>query len=132
MGFRKEQVNANLLNGKGEITDVALNCSFINEIVRRISPLVEFEEIHVSRLGFHVTSWANIRKAPIVVDIGKITAVVQEPFQCLPKGQRSGVRILPERELVSLLLQGLYKPIRGTGSYGFCLLYTSPSPRDRG
>jgi hypothetical protein len=108
-----------LLNGKGEITDVSLNCSFINEALSKISPYVEFEEIHVSRLGFHVTAWANLRKAPIVVDIGVITATIQEPLHCLPKSQRKRLRILTERELVQLLLDGVYKPLRGNGSYGF-------------
>lgn len=112
-------MNANLLNGKGEITDVSLNCAVINEAVRKVSPLLEFEEIHVDRLGFHVTAWANLRKAPIVVDIGVITAVVQEPLHCLPRGERKRLQVLTEKELVQLILQGLYKPLRGNGSYGF-------------
>ena len=62
IGFRKEQVNANLLNGKGEIRDVKLNCSVLNQAVVDDLPFVAFEEIHVSRLGFNVTSWANLRK----------------------------------------------------------------------
>lgn len=110
MGFREEQINANLLNGKGEITNVFLNCSVINETVQKMSPLLEFEEIHVGQLGFHVMAWANLRKAPIMVDIGVVTAVLQEPIQCLPKAQRHKLMILTEQELVQLILKGLYKP----------------------
>eukprot|EP00934_Nitzschia_sp_Nitz4_P008098 Nitzschia sp. Nitz4//scaffold135_size62275//54221//61276//NITZ4_006357-RA/size62275-snap-gene-0.60-mRNA-1//-1//CDS//3329535584//8088//frame0 len=117
--FRREQINANILNGKGEITDVSLNCAVINETVRKVSPFLEFEDIHVSRLGFHVTSWANLRKAPIVVDMGVITAQIKEPMQCLPRKERKRLRILTERRLVQLLLEGAYKPLRGNGAYGF-------------
>ena len=81
------QVNANLLNGKGEIKDVSLNCSFFNDIVARLCPYIRMEEIHVSRLGFHVTSWTNLRKAPIIVDIGHITAKIEEPLQCQGKNR---------------------------------------------
>jgi len=70
VGFQKEQVNANLLNGKGEIHNVELNCRYLNdEVLNKITPFVELERVHVSKLSFHVTSWTNLRKAPIVVDI---------------------------------------------------------------
>lgn len=118
VGFRKEQVNANLLNGKGEIRDVSLNCSFLNQAIARVSPYVELEEIHVSRLGFHVTSWTNLRHAPIIVDIGRITARVQEPLQCLPKHQRKRIRMITETELIQMILHDGFKPMRGKGSYG--------------
>lgn len=112
-------MNANLLNGKGEITDVSLNCSFLNEAVAKITPFFEFKSIHVSKLGFHVTSWTNLRKAPIVVDIGCITATLIEPLQCLPASQRKRLRMVTEKELINLLEEGLYKPMRGEGPYGF-------------
>jgi N-terminal region of Chorein or VPS13/PH domain len=115
--FRKEQVNANLLNGKGEITDISLNCAVINKQISRVTPFVEFDDIHVSRLGFHVTSWTNIRQAPIVVDIGTITARVNEPLQCLPRHQRKRVQMLSKSELEKLIKDG-FKPLRGNGSYG--------------
>lgn len=120
MGFRKEQINANLLNGKGEITNVSLNCQVLNEQhVRKVTSLLEIQDVHLSRLGFHVTSWANLRKAPIVVDIGKVTVVLKEPLELLPKAQRKRLKILRERELVELLLNGTFQPFRGSGSYGF-------------
>ena len=75
------------------------------------------EEIHVSRLGFHVTSWTNLRKAPIIVDIGQITAKIEEPLTILPPDQRRRLEIITERELNRRLAQG-FKPLRGTGSYG--------------
>ena len=106
-------MNANLLNGKGEITDVSLNCSFFNEVIATITPYIEFDSVHVSRLGFHVTSWANLRKAPIVVDIEHITATIHEPLRYIDKKHRKSLRILTEKELVDLITKGLCKPFRG-------------------
>ena len=117
VGFRKEQVNANLLNGKGEITDVSLNCSVLNEPISKVIPFIAFEEIHVSKLGFHVTSWSNIRKAPIVVDIGCITVSIQEPLTCVPEDQRKRILMITEKEMLQLLLKGVFKG--RSGSYGF-------------
>ena len=105
------------MNGKGEITDVSLNCSLLNETISKITPFIEFEEIHVSRLGFHVTSWANLRKAPIVVDIGVITATIHEPLHCLPRAQRKRIRMITEKTLANMIMQGLFTPRKG--SYGF-------------
>jgi hypothetical protein len=107
-----------LLNGKGEITDVQLNCSILNKTVSELLPFATFEEVHVSRLGFHVTSWANLRKAPIIVDIGCITAVVEEPLNCLSSSKRKLIRMMTEKELARLIEEGLLKPFRKTGSYG--------------
>lgn len=119
IGFRKEQINANLLNGKGEIRDVSLNCQMLNETLARFTPYIELEEIHVSRLGFHVTSWTNLRKAPIIVDIGHITAKVQEPLRCLPRHQRRKLEMITEKELIAKMLTEGFKPLRaGKGSYG--------------
>ncbi|KAG7352504.1 chorein or VPS13 related protein [Nitzschia inconspicua] len=118
VGFRKEQVNANLLNGKGEIRDVSLNCSFLNEKIATVTPFIEFEEIHVSRLGFHVTSWTNLRKAPIIVDIGHITAKIQEPLQVIPGHRRRKLEMVTEAELIHRMLTEGFKPLRGSGSYG--------------
>lgn len=118
VGFRKEQVNANLLNGKGEIRDVSLNCSVLNQAIARVNPYIELDEIHVSRLGFHVTSWTNLRMAPIIVDIGRITAKVQEPLHCLPKHQRKQLQMITESELIHQILTEGFKPLRSNGSYG--------------
>ena len=75
------------------------------------------EEIHVSRLGFHVTSWANLRKAPIIVDIGNVTAKIEEPFSILPRHQRRRIQMITESELIQKLAEG-FKPLGGAGSYG--------------
>lgn len=72
----------------------------------------------MTRLGFHVTSWANLRKAPIVVDIGCITAVVEEPLNCLSSSKRNLIRMMTEKELARLIEEGLLKAFRKTGSYG--------------
>jgi hypothetical protein len=107
-----------LLNGKGEIKDVQLNCSILNKTLSQLLPFATFEEVHVTRLGFHVTSWANLRKAPIIVDIGCITAVVEEPLNCLSSSKLKLIRMMTEKELARLLEEGLLKPFRKTGSYG--------------
>jgi hypothetical protein len=112
-------VNASLLNGKGEITDVSLNCAFLNEAISRVTPFIEFESIHVSKLGFHVTSWTNLRKAPILVDIEHVTAIIHEPFHFVEKSKRKRLQMITERELVEMILAGLFKPARGDGAYGF-------------
>ena len=75
------------------------------------------EEIHVSRIGFHVTSWTNLRKAPIIVDIGHVTAKIQEPLILLPRDQRQRIQVITESELIRKLAEG-FKPLRGSGSYG--------------
>ncbi len=117
IGFRKEQVNANLLNGKGEIKDVSLNCSMFNEYIAKVCPYIRVEEIHVSRLGFHVTSWTNLRKAPIIVDIGHMTAKIEEPLSILPPEQRRRLQMITEGELMQKIAEG-FKPFRGSGAYG--------------
>jgi hypothetical protein len=96
-----------------------LNCAFLNEAVSRVTPFIEFESIHVSKLGFHVTSWTNLRKAPILVDIEHVTAVIHEPLHFVEKSKRKRLQMITERELVELILAGLLKPARGNGAYGF-------------
>ena len=115
-----------MLNGKGEITDVSLNCSFFNEAIASVTPYIEFDSVHVSKLGFHVTSWTNLRKAPIVVDIEHITATIHEPLRYIDKKHRRSLRVLTERELVDLILKGLYKPFRGGGVGGGGALSVTP------
>ena len=107
------------MNGKGEITDVSLNCAFLNDKVSKVTPFIEFESIHLSKLGFHVTSWTNLRKAPILVDIENITATIQEPLHYVDRSKRRTLKMLTEGELLELILAGLWKPTRATGgSYG--------------
>jgi hypothetical protein len=84
-----------------------------------VSPFIEFESIHVSKLGFHVTSWTNLRKAPILVDIEHVTAIIHEPLHFVEKSKRKKLQMITERELVEMILAGLVKPARGNGAYGF-------------
>jgi len=100
------------LNGKGEIHNVELNCSFLNEHISKISPFVELESVHVTKLSFHVSSWTNLRKAPIIIDIGDVEAVVHEPLHYLDRTQRRTIQQITKSELLRLIRQGL-KPTRG-------------------
>jgi hypothetical protein len=113
--FRKEQVNANLLNGKGEITDVSLNCAFLNQALAKVTPFIELESVHVSKLSFHVTAWSNLKKAPIVVVVEDVKATIVEPLACLHRSKRRTPRQISRQELSVLIEQGLHK-LRG--SYG--------------
>ena len=113
MGFRKEQINANLLNGKGEIQNVELNTAVLNEMVADVTPYVEFEKVHVSKLSFHVSSWANIRKAPIVIDIENIDMVIVEPLK-FAGNRKLQPRQITEAELQRMIQQGI---LQRRGSY---------------
>jgi len=116
IGFRKEQVNANLLNGKGEIKNVELNCSFLNEQIMKVSPFIELESVHVSKLSFHVSSWANLRQSPICIDIEHVTAKILEPLHYLDRKRRNPLRQLTRHEYAQLIRQGALPKPR-TGSY---------------
>lgn len=107
IGFRKEQVNVNLLNGKGEISNVEINCSFLNSNLSKLSPFVELERVHISKISFHVSSWANLRKAPIIVDIEDIEASILEPLHCLDETERKKILQVFHSQLPALLKQGL-------------------------
>jgi hypothetical protein len=82
------------LNGKGQIRDVNLNCSFINEQLSKVTPFFYVESIRVSELGFNVTSWTNLKKAPILVDIQDVEIKVIEPLSFLEKEKRLKIRQL--------------------------------------
>jgi len=101
-------VNANLLNGKGEIQNVDLNCAFLNETISKVSPFLELERVHVSKLSFHVSSWTNLRKAPIRIDIEHVHAVAIEPLHFVQKTQRKSVRQITKSELIQLIHAGLH------------------------
>jgi len=116
VGFRKEQVNANLLNGKGEIKDVSLNCSVLNELIAKLTPFIEFESVQISKLSFHVTSWANLKKAPLCVVVDNVRAVLVEPLHYIPKEQRRTLRQLSRQEYHQELNKSNKKP---RGSYFF-------------
>lgn len=113
VGFRKEQVNANLLNGKGEITDVSLNCPVINDLLATVTPYVELESVHVSKLSFHVTAWANLRKAPILVDIEDVHVKIVEPLHHLDRTKRRRLQQITQAQLTELIHKGLHK-LRGS------------------
>lgn len=99
VGFRKEMVNASLLNGKGEITDLNLNCSFINEQLSSMIPYVELDSCHISRVAFQVSSWTNLRKAPIMVDIEHITVHMSEPLHYTFPRKRQRIRQMTVSEM---------------------------------
>jgi N-terminal region of Chorein or VPS13 len=113
IGFRKEQVNANLLNGKGEIHNMNLNCEFLNEEISKISPFVELEYVHISKLSFHVSSWTNIKKSPICVDVEEITLKIREPLDYDTNRIRKQIQQITKGELAEQIRQGLI-PKRST------------------
>lgn len=111
-------MNANLLNGKGEITGIELNCSFLNEEIRKVTPYIELESAHISKLSFHVSSWTNVRQSPIVIDVEHATAVIMEPLHFdANRKERARIRQLTRTELAQLIQQGIYKPRTRTSSY---------------
>ena len=112
VGFRKEQVNANLLNGKGEITNVSLNCSILNESIAKVSPFFELESVRISKLSFNVTSWTNLKKAPLCVVIEDIHAVIVEPLRFIPKDQRRSMKQISRHEYKETI-----KSTKQRGSY---------------
>lgn len=95
IGFRRDQINSSLLTGRGEITSVDLNCNVLNDILRSYTPLVELESVHVTRLGFNVTSFTNIKKAPIEVLIDEIHVKVVECLEYHPRPNPPWIRPRP-------------------------------------
>jgi len=77
-----------------------------------VTPFIELESVHVSKLSFHVTAWSNLKKAPIVVDIEDVTAVIVEPLGFLDRSQRRVARQISQEELNDLISKGLHK-LRG-------------------
>lgn len=80
-GFHKEQVNANLLRGKGEISDVRVKVKPVNDILKSYTSRVELSSIYISKLSFNVTSLRNIKKAPIEIFIDELHIVLVEPLE---------------------------------------------------
>ena len=116
IGFRKEQVNANLLNGKGEISNVELNCAVLNDTIAKMTPYVELERVHISKLSFVVSSWANLRKAPIVIDIEHVRARAVEPLHYLDRTRRRQIEQILHSELLQMIRDGLL-PNKSSGPY---------------
>ena len=77
-----------MLNGKGEIVDVSLNCQVLNEQIAQVSPYIELESVHVSKLSFHVQSWTNLKKAPIRIEVEDVTAKIIEPLSHVDRSLR--------------------------------------------
>lgn len=100
------------MNGKGEIKNVSLNCDFLNEQLKKVTPFIQLESVHVSKLSFHVTAWSNLKKAPIVVDVEDVSAIIVEPLDFLDRSQRKVARQISQQELTELIEQGLHK-LRG-------------------
>lgn len=110
IGFRKEQVNANLFNGKGEICNIDINCSIINEHLRQFTSLIEFERIHISNLSFHVSSWTNLRQAPIRIDLEHVQVTMVEPLHYYNETdptKRKRIRQVTMTELTQLMKDGI-------------------------
>ena len=107
VGFRKEQVNANFLNGKGEIKDVALNCSLLNAELSKTSPYIQAESVHVSKLSLHVASWRTT--VPHVhLRLEHVTAQVSEPLHYVASHPHPvDVLQLSPSQLAALVRQGL-------------------------
>ena len=98
-----------MLNGKGEITDVSLNCAFLNQALAKVTPSFELQSVHLSKLSFHVTTWSNLKKAPIVVVVEDVKATIVEPLDCLNKSKRRVPQQISREELSLLIEQGLIK-----------------------
>jgi N-terminal region of Chorein or VPS13 len=107
IGFHKEQVNANLLNGKGEIHNVSINCAFLNEEISKFTRYIQLEDIHVSKLSFCVTSWTNLKKSPICIDIEQVTVKIVEPLSYPPGKIRRRIRQITKSELEQQIKEGL-------------------------
>ena len=116
VGFRKEQINANLLNGKGEIKNVDLNCAILNEELAKMTSYVNLERIQISRLSFHVDSWTNLRNAPIHVDLEDIVVHVNEPLHYLNPEDRDMILQLTLSEFQRLVAEAVLPKPR-TSSY---------------
>ena len=100
------------MNGKGEINNVELNCSHLNEQLVEMTPYLELERVHVSKLSFHVTSWTNLRRAPIVIDLQHVTARAVEPLHFNEKSKSRQFRQLTREDLAEMIVKGLLPPKR--------------------
>ena len=83
--FSSSQINANFLSGKGSIRNVKLNTDLINDFLNKpphgTVPFLEFTEITLTELRVEVTSYTNLKKAPIVLVIEEIHAKAREPLE---------------------------------------------------
>ena len=107
-GFHKEQVNANLLNGKGEITDVQAKVKPINDVLKTFTNLIELQSLFISKLSFNVTSLRNIKKAPIEIYIDEVHLVLIEPLE----------HELPPETMWPTLAKQIVEKSKRKGNYG--------------
>ncbi|EJK75579.1 hypothetical protein THAOC_02693, partial [Thalassiosira oceanica] len=95
LDFHRTEINANFLSGKGSITNVKLNVELINDFLNKpphgAVPQLEFTEILLTELRVEVTSYTNLKRAPIVLVIEEIYATAREPleYHVDPKQQKS-------------------------------------------
>ena len=95
LDFHRTEINANFLSGKGSITNVKLNVGLINDFLNKPPhgsvPQLEFTEILLTELRVEVTSYTNLKRAPIVLVIEEIHATAREPleYHVDPKQQKS-------------------------------------------
>ena len=78
----------------------------------KVTPFIELESIHISKLSFQVTSWPNLKHAPIVIDIEDVKATIVEPLGYLGRDKRRVLQQLSREQLTILIEQGLHK-LRG-------------------
>lgn len=107
-GFKKEQVNASLLSGKGEISEVQVKVEPINEILESIIPFVKLASVYVSKLSFNVKSVRNIRKAPIEIAIDEVHIVLLERMKFN----------VPSEQMWNEMAKSLVEKAKKSGSYG--------------
>ena len=82
----------------------------------KVSPYIELESVHVSKLSFHVSSWTNLRHSPICIDIEHVVAKIIEPLHFLDRRRRRPLRQITRHELAQLIRDGTVPKPR-TGRY---------------
>ena len=81
----------------------------MNEEIRKFTRYIELEDIHVSKLSFYVTSWTNLKKSPICVDIEQVTVKVVEPLAFPPGRSDPKIRQITKSELAQQIKEGLIR-----------------------
>jgi hypothetical protein len=83
-----------------------------------MTPFLEMERVHVSKISFHVSSWTNLRKSPIVVDIEHIHARANEPLFFCEQTSKEQFQQIFQHELEEMIREGLFpKNTVDRGSY---------------
>ena len=107
-GFRKEQVNASLLSGKGEISEVHVNVEPINDLLQNFIPYIKLASVYVSKLSFNVTSIRNLRKAPIEISVDEVHVVLMERLKFTGRSSQVWAEVA----------KGYVEQAKKSGSYG--------------